>query len=307
MISTDYMVIDPPFRDPLARATLDNVGAVLRCEGDRLAAWSRTTDTIFYRLPGSETGVFIKRYHYPRWKQRIEGMMRGTFFKNTRARNEYRVLSLMRRLGIQAVRPIAFGERRVLHFCRSCFLITEAVPGAMSLVAFIRTFSRHPRSARARHVKLEILTSLAQQVRHMHEAGFVHRDLFWRNVLIRPMPDERFEFYFLDASVGRRIRIPQRRQDSIVHDIAAMGVLGPEFCSKADQLRFLLVYLDTPRLSPDDRLWLRRVQARSDRFRKTELLRLERGGVFDPPIRDFDLPGDASIRHGRSSTSIAKS
>jgi hypothetical protein len=304
MISTDYMVIDPPFRDPLARATLDSVGAVLRCVGDRLAAWSRTTDTIFYRLPGSETGVFIKRYHYPRWKQRIEGMMRGTFFKNTRARNEYRVLSLMRRLGIQAVRPIAFGEQRVLHFCRSCFLITEAVPGAMSLVSFIRTFSRHPSSTRARRVKLEILTSLAQQVRH--EAGFVHRDLFWRTCSFARCR-RTFEFYFLDASVGRRIRIPQRRQDSIVHDIAAMGVLGPEFCSKADQLRFLLVYLDTPRLSPEDRLWLRRVQARSDRFRKTELLRLERGGVFDPPIREFGLGDDTSIRHGQSSTSVAGS
>ncbi len=284
MISTDYMVVDAPFRKQLACAKLDSVQAVLRCIGDRLAAWSRTTDVIYLKLPGSESAVYVKRYHYPRWRQRIEAMFRGTFFNNTRARNEYRVLSLMRRLGIQAVKPIAFGERRVLHFCRSCFLITEAVPGAMSLVSFIRTFSRHPSSSKTRRTKLEILVSLAQQVRHMHEAGFVHRDLFWRNVLIRPLPDDHFEFYFLDASVGKRIRIPQRRQDSIVHDIAAMGVLGPEFCSKADQLRFLLVYLDTDRLSSEDRAWLRRVQARSDRFRATELQRLERASVFDPPI-----------------------
>jgi tRNA A-37 threonylcarbamoyl transferase component Bud32 len=284
---TDYIMIDGPYREPLARARLDSVGSVLRCVGDRLAAWSRTTDTIHYKLPGSETAVYIKRYHYPRWRQRIEGMFRGTYFNNTRARNEYRVLALMRSLGIQAVKPIAFGERRILHFCRSCFLITEAVPGAMSLVSFIRTFSRHPSSTKTRRVKLEILTSLAQQVRHMHEAGFVHRDLFWRNVLIRPLPDDRFEFYFLDASVGKRIRITQRRQESIVHDIAAMGVLGPEFCSKADQLRFLLVYLDTDRLSRDDRAWLRQVQARSDRFRATELQRLERASVFDPPLKDL--------------------
>lgn len=287
MISTDYMVIDPPFREQLAAINLDSVQAVLRCVGDRLAAWSRTSDTIFCSLPGRESGLFIKRYHYPRWRQRIEGMFRGTFLKNTRARNEYRILSIMRRLGIQAVRPIAFGERRTLHFCRSCFLITEAVPGAMSLVSFIRTFSRHPSSAKARRARLEILTSLAEQVRHMHESGFVHRDLFWRNVLIRPLPDDRFEFYFLDASVGKRIRIPQRRQDSIVHDIAAMGVLGPQFCSKADQLRFLQVYLNTDRLSAEDRAWLRRVQARSDRFRATELQRLERASVFDPPIQEL--------------------
>lgn len=40
---------------------------------------------------------------------------------------------------------------------------------------------------------------------------------------------------------------------SIVRDIAAMGALAPDFCSKADQLRFIQVYLDTPSLGEEDR------------------------------------------------------
>jgi tRNA A-37 threonylcarbamoyl transferase component Bud32 len=139
-------------------------------------------------------------------------MFRGTYFNNTRARNEYRVLALMRSLGIQAVKPIAFGERRIWHFCRSCFLITEAVPGAMSLVSFIRTFSRHPSSTKTRRVKLEILTSLAQQARHMHEAGFVHRDLFWRNVLIRPRPMIVSSFTSSTPPLENESASPSRRQ-----------------------------------------------------------------------------------------------
>lgn len=281
----DSMLIDTPFRERLQRAGLDSVQAVLNCVGDRLAAWSRTTDTVLVKLPGRDGSIYIKRYHYPRWRQRLRGMLRGTFLRASRARSEFRALTAMRRLGIQAVRPIAFGERRILHFVRSCFLITEAVPDAMSLGTFIKTFAEHGITVQARRAKLEILTSLARQIRHMHEMGFVHRDLFWRNVLIRPLPDDRFEFYFLDASVGRRIRIAQRRQDSIVHDIAAMGVLAPEFCSKSDQLRFLLEYLATERLSAEDRAWLRRVQHRQDGFRVAELQRLERGAVFDPPIK----------------------
>ena len=212
-------------------------------------------------------------------------MLRGTFLKPSRARSEFRALASMRQLGINAVRPIAFGERRILRFVRSCFLITESVPDAMSLVAFIKTFGEHSASPHARRARMEILTSLARQVRHMHEMGFVHRDLFWRNVLIRPTPGDRFEFYFLDASVGKRIRMAHRRQESIVHDIAALGVLAPDFCSKSDQLRFLLEYLDTKSLGPEDRLWLRRVQTHSGKFRDSELQRLERGSVFDPPIR----------------------
>lgn len=285
MLIRDYIHIDTPFRDRLERAGLSTVQAVLQCPGDRLAAWSRTSDAISLKLAASEGSIYIKRYHYPTWRQRVRGMLRGTWLRASRARSEFRALVAMRRLGIHAVRPIAFGERRIAGFVRSCFLITEAVPEAMSLVSFIKAFADHVAARQARRAKIEILTSLARQVRHMHEKGFVHRDLFWRNVLIRPLPGDRFEFYFLDASVGRRIRIAHRRQDSIVHDIAAMGVLAPEFCSLTDQMRFLHEYLGTDRLTPEDRAWLRRVQKRQDHFREAELLRLERGAVFDPPIQ----------------------
>ncbi|HVP11999.1 MAG TPA: lipopolysaccharide kinase InaA family protein [Phycisphaerae bacterium] len=284
MFTHDFIWIDTPFRYQLQRARLDSVTNVLACVGDRLAAWSRTSDTIWCDLPFASSSVFLKRYHYPRWNHRLRGTFRGTFFSASRARSEFHALRLMRQLGIQAVRPIAFGERRVAHFVRSCFLITEAVPDAVPLSSFIKTFGDRRDSVQACQSRREILTSLARQVRHMHDAGFVHRDLFWRNVLIRLLPDSRFEFYFLDASVGKRIRMSQRRQDSIVSDLAAMGALAPDFCSKADQMRFLLTYLDTPRLSPQDRQWLRRVQARSNLFHASEWQRLQRSYVFDPPV-----------------------
>ena len=40
------MHVDAPFREVLGAAGLDTVARVLACEGDRLAAWSRTTDTV---------------------------------------------------------------------------------------------------------------------------------------------------------------------------------------------------------------------------------------------------------------------
>lgn len=280
----DRVFFDPPFRELLAQARLDTVSRVLACMGDRLAAWSRTSDTVFVRPPGSMCSVFVKRYYYPRWSQRVKGMLRGTFLMASRARSEFHALSLMRALGIQGVRPIAFGERRVAHFVQSCFLITEAVPNAIPLSTFIKTYSHRRGARRLVQARRDILISLARQVRHMHDAGFVHRDLFWRNVLIRLLPDAQFEFYFLDASVGRRIRMPQRRHDSIVRDIAAMGVLAPGFCSRADQMRFLLEYLQTERLSAEDRRWLRQVQSHSALLRDGELQRLDRAAVFDPPI-----------------------
>lgn len=284
MFFRDTMRIDPAYRLILAENQLDQVEHILNRLGDHLAAWSRTSDTIRCDLPQQNTSLFIKRYHYPRWKQRLQAMFRGTFFRHSRARSEFHVLGLMRKLGIQGVRPVAFGERRIFHFVRTCFLITEAVPDCMSLSAFIKNFSRFRTGVQAVHFRREILSSLARQVRHMHQAGFFHRDLFWRNVLIRSLPRDRFEFYFVDASVGKRIRIKQRRRDSIVQDIAALSALAPDFCSKADQMRFLLQYLDIPKLDAESRQWLRRVQRESNLLRDTELRRLQRGEVFEPAL-----------------------
>jgi len=290
MVSRDTLHIDPPFRERLVSAGLDGVARVLACRGDHLAAWSRTSDAIRVDLPENGGAIYVKRYHYPTLKRRWRGFFRGTFFGMSRARSEFRNLRQMRQLGIHAVRPIAWGERRTLHLVRSCFLITEAVPDALSLAAFVQTFHHRPmvRSrVRARH---EVLRSLAAEVRRMHEAGFVHQDLFWRNVLVRPLSGERFEFYVLDASLGRRIRVKAWRREKIVHDLAALSVLAPDFCTKSDQLRFIREYLGATTLGEEDRAWLTDVQKHWALYRRTERQRLERGRVFDRPPLSGSAP-----------------
>ncbi|MEE8169683.1 MAG: lipopolysaccharide kinase InaA family protein [Phycisphaerae bacterium] len=294
MLTTDRMVIDGPFRERLASVALDTVSRVLACRGDHLAAWSHTSDSIRVDLPNGDGAVFIKRYHFPRWRHRWRGMFRGVFFRASRAFSEYRNLKHMRRLGIHAVRPVAWGERRIAHFIRSCFLITEAVPNARSLATFVQTFSRRDMVGRRVRVRHEVLSSLAAETRRMHDAGFVHRDLFWRNVLVRPLSGDRFEFYFLDASLGKLVRLRSSRRQKIVHDLAALSVLAPEFCSKSDQLRFVRCYLGSNSLSSDDRAWLLDVQRHWSLYRDAEQRRLQRGRVFESSMTAADDVRDPS-------------
>ena len=115
----------------------------------------------------------------------------------------------------------------------------------------------------------------------MHDAGFVHQDLFWRNVLVRPTGDDRFEFYFLDASVGQRVRLPWRGREKMVRDLAALSVLAPDFLTRSDQLRFMLAYLGTKSLDEADRAWLLDVQKQWPQYRAAERVRFERGKVFE--------------------------
>ncbi len=291
----DRMRVDAPYRAMLGEAGLSSVPAVARLIGDRIAAWSRSSDTVYVSLPRSNSAVYVKRYHYVTWKRRLRAALRGGRPARSRARREYGVLRAMRRLGIQAVRPIAWGERRRWGLVRTCFLITEAVPEAMSLATFLQRYAEPPSALhgereaggssawhdRAVRVRRTILTILARQIGHMHDAGFVHRDLFWRNVLIRALPNEEFEFYFLDASVSRRIRWRRFRQEAIVRDLAALAVLAPAFCSRADQLRFIREYLGTDHLREEERQLLGLVAERSIRYRASEELRMARQTVFD--------------------------
>jgi len=169
---SDTIRIDPAYRAVLEQAGLASVEAVLRCHRGLVVAWSRSSDTIQVPLGDGRLAVFIKRYHYATWRRRIKPMLRGTFFGRSRARAEFEALQTMRRLGIPAVRPIAYGERRLWHFVRSCFLITEAVPGAIPLTRFVRQLSDCGPTER-RAVMRELVVGLAEHVRRMHEAGFV--------------------------------------------------------------------------------------------------------------------------------------
>jgi tRNA A-37 threonylcarbamoyl transferase component Bud32 len=259
--------------------------------GDRLAAWSRTTDTIQVFLHGGAS-VFIKRYHYPRWKNRLKGTFRGTFFGYSRVRAEFRALQTMRQLGIQGVRPVAYGERRSLHYVHNCFLISEAVPGATSLANYAMQHASDNHSPRSFRRHRKVLTVLAHQVRHMHERRFVHGDLFWRNVLIRALGEEGCEFYFLDAGLGRRIWRKNRSCRSIVDDLAELMAIAPLFCSRTDLARFAKTYLNQERLNPTSAAWMARVADRSMAYRKHEAMRLRLAEVFNLHVRDLEGLGN---------------
>ncbi len=283
----DFMYVEPAYAEALSQAGLNTVEAVLNCTGDRLSAWSRTTDTIQIQLtPGLR--VFVKRYHYPRWQNRIKAMFRGTFFGLSRVRAEFHSLSTMRGLGIHAVRPIAYGERRSLHFLHDCFLITEAVPGAVSLVTYAQQHVGNNHSPAAFRRRREMVNMLARQVRHMHDQGIVHGELFWRNVLVRILGEGGCEFYFVDAVFGRRIWRKSRRRRRIMEDLAELTAIAPTFCSRADMARFARTYLLKERFDGTERSWMAGVIGRSKAFRKHEMRRLQLNELFSRHICDVE-------------------
>ena len=234
----DTMYIAPAGRERLRRAGLDTVERVLKCLGHQVVAWSRSTETVRVDLPaGAGAGaVFVKRYHLLRWKVRIKAMFRGAFFGRSRAHAEFDRLERMRSAGAPVVDPVAWGERRILHFVRFSFLITEAVDGAVSLTTFAQNHAdgqRRPLSFRDRRALVE---SLGRCIGELHGRGLAHGALFWRNVLVRKIEPGRYEFVLLDAPGRRRLRIAGA--DRPLDGTLVMGVVNASPESFSDAGRF---------------------------------------------------------------------
>lgn len=277
----DTMWIEPGDRERLARAGLDTVDRVLKCLGDQVVAWSRTTEVVRADLPDSCGGgaVYIKRYHRLRWRKRIQGALRGTLFGRSRARAEFEQLRRMRAGGAPVVRAIAWGERRVLFFLRSSFLMTEAVEGSVSLTTFAQQQHRSTLPPSVRH---EFVRSLGGCIRDLHARGHIHGALFWRNVLVRRSPGGGFEFHLLDAQAPRRLRpgALNGRHAGRLTDLAEMAAVAPVFCSRAEMLRFLRAYLGTDRLDGSHRKLIGEILRRAAPLRDHELYRLKMNRVF---------------------------
>lgn len=286
-ITSDHVKIDPAYRAELERCGLGTVDEILAHLGDRVAAWSRTTDSIYVRGRDGRPGFYVKRYFYTGWRKRFRSFFRGVFLGEHRAANEFRLLRSMRDAGVPAVRPVACGARRVCHFVTACFLITEEVPEAENLTSFaLRALPGSQRRVFAR--------ALATQIAAMHAAGVVHGRLFWRNILVRCAThaegDIDVEYFLLDARPPRR-HSRARGITAIRHELSRLAVSALAFTSRAERMRFLRHYARAAHLTFDLHAEWRHVARRAERLAAHEAQRIRMNTLFDQwnrALRDVD-------------------
>ena len=280
MLCTEHMRIDPAYRERLRACGLDSLEQVLaRVEG-RVAAWSRTTDTLYVVSPDGTPGFYLKRYFFPTWTKRLRSALRGTFFGMHRGQAEYRTLNTMRALGIPAVRPVAYGCRRIAHFLSACFLITEEVPDAPNLTAFALDVVAGRTSLPA-GARRELLNALAEQLAAMHATGCSHGNLFWRNLLVRHGPDGRPEFFMLDAQPLRGWKRWGANGSWWLRELAQVAVSALPFTSRAERLRFVHRYRGDGPLTAALKDQLRHIERQAQAWRRHELRRIRMTHLFD--------------------------
>lgn len=275
----DTMHIERPYREALRSAGLDRVDGILGQVDGSVAAWSRTTDTVFIAAPGG-TGFYLKRYYYPRWRNRLRGMLRGTLLGLHRGEAEARLLLQMRRLGLPSVRPAAWGCRRSGPFVSASFLITEAVPHAVNLTTFARAVQE--RRTRLRPAARQaIAAALGREVALLHEADFSHGQLFWRNILIRFGPAGAPEFFFLDARPRRARHTVVSGDRWWIEELGQVLVSALPFTTRAERMRFACAYFGARRLTHSVKEILRETVQHANRWRVHESQRIHMNDLFE--------------------------
>ncbi len=142
---------------------------------------------------------------------------------------EFANLIWLRERGFGAPRPLVAGVFRRSGLPTFQFLATEVVQGSQTLTEL---FERGPAELRE-----PVLRALAIDVARLHELGFVHRDLFTRNLLLT-RAEAGVRIHFLDAWRGG----PHFQLRGPKHDLACLMRDGERLFTGDERRLFLETY-----------------------------------------------------------------
>lgn len=225
--------LDPACAD--LSASFGSLESVFALQGERL-----TQDPLseVIRVELNDVRYYVKRY-----TGAGKGLRR--FAGRPRVKAEWQNLMLFRRWGIPTAPIVAYGlERSGGAFLRGA-LITRELEQTDDLAMLAAT---HDARLRDHRWVQEVSLQLARSTRAMHERGFAHNDLKWRNLLVDPQP----RLYMIDCPTGAFWRGPflQRR---IVKDLACLDKVAKHQLTRTQRLRFYLQYCQRKRLVAQDK------------------------------------------------------
>jgi tRNA A-37 threonylcarbamoyl transferase component Bud32 len=186
-------------------------------------------------------GAFLKREHRVPWKERLASALAG-FGPVSKSCREAVMLQMASRAGIGCPEWMAAGEDD--H--GRAFLLTRELSDAVELRAYLRDelSDRH-------NCRRTFLRSLGEALARLHDAGFVHPDLYSKHVLVHP---DDGSIVFLDWQRSRQKRSLTRRQRW--RDLSCLhATLADDLALPRERLACLAAYLRASRTKQD---WTRK-------------------------------------------------
>jgi heptose I phosphotransferase len=162
------------------------------------------------------------------------------------AGNEWRALRRLTALGVDTMRPVAFGQRGGNPARQHSFILTEELAPTISLEDYCRTWNDGIAVPPAPTFKRALIRRVAAMARCMHRGGVNHRDFYLCHFLLHLPADPcapRLSLIDLHRAQVRRVT-PQRWRDK---DLAGLYFSALDSgLTHRDFLRFLRTYFGRP-------------------------------------------------------------
>ncbi len=170
-----------------------------------------------------------------------------------RVKKEWQNLLAFRSWGIPTARLAAYGIERHWGGFRRGALVTEEIRDTTDLA---KVALQNDDRLRDRRWVGEVAAQVARITRRMHDAGFAHNDLKWRNLLVTH--GERPQVYLIDCPSGSYWWQPFLSY-RIVKDLACLDKVAKYHLTRTQRLRFYLDYAQHARLTAGDKKRVRRI------------------------------------------------
>lgn len=184
----------------------------------------------------TKKNYYVKTYHQAGRKLR-------RLLGRSRLRAEWENLFLFASLGIPIPEVTAFGEKRGWMSYRGGILVTQSIDNVRDLAALAKEW--HPLMEDKAWLQ-SVLEQVACHTQSLHQLGFIHNDLKWRNILVTL--DQKPIVYFIDCPSGK-IKSGWFKRRGIIKDLACLDKVAKYCLSRRTRLHFLKSYFGNQTLT----------------------------------------------------------
>ncbi len=174
-----FLVLKDEYRDHLLQQGIANIEDFLRLR-------SHSSKYLLGRAPhacvplNGQNRMVVRRYSHGGL---LRGFTRNLYLFGARSIQELILTEKILSHGIPTVQPLGAIHHSVLLLFYKAYLLSLEIPEAKDLIQYFREIGTKPSPDRLLH-KRRTIRLAATVVRQFHEAGFFHRDLQLKNILV---------------------------------------------------------------------------------------------------------------------------
>ena len=241
-----YRFINSEWVDAISQSSLGNLDEWQFFDaGEMLVGGSDEKNHVF-RVSTCKGPVIFKRYRISTFifrRYKISTNWRY-FMRPGRAAGEWTGLTAMNKVGIPIPEIVSFGEDRRFGRLIGGYIITQELESAMDLAMFAQNVWDEMQPLEKKVVLSEIRSKLFDLVKRAHDNNLFHRDLTWKNILVRKESDG-YRLWFIDCPRFKSRRIGSSYLQMV--DLSCLTKMALEMLTITERYRSLLIFFDGDR------------------------------------------------------------